>query len=264
MRAGATFLGGAVVGGGALAGRDAVLSREGLPVYGGYASAVHADRRTPPRRPGVQVCWGGSATSRRVALTFDDGPMPQWTPQVLDVLDEHQVPATFFMIGKHAREHAGVVKGRLDRHEVGNHTWSHPDLARLDDAQVSAEITRAHTELTALTGRPPALLRPPYGHVGGAMLLAAADLDYSVVLWNLQMLESEYLHSPAALATYLASATTPGTILLAHDTGHSDRQVGIHALPDLIRQLRARGYTFVTVSEVLREATGERRGQGTA
>ena len=254
MKAGATFLGGTVVGGGALAGRDALRDREGLPVYGGYASAVHADRRTPPHHPQVAVCWGGVTTSRRVALTFDDGPMPHWTPRVLDLLDEHQVPATFFMIGQRAHDHWGLVAGRLDAHEVGNHTWNHHDLAKLDDGQVTAEIHRAHAELTQLSGRQPTLLRPPYGHLGGATLLAAADLNYSVVLWNLQMLESEYPHAPAGLASHLVDAVTPGTILLAHDTGHADRQIGINALPDLIPALKARGYTFVTVSELLRDA----------
>ena len=190
-------------------------------------------------------------TRRLVALTFDDGPAPNWTPQVLSILADADARATFFMVGRNAREHGHLVADRLAGHEVGNHTWAHLDLARMTYEQSREAISRAHDELTRLWGREPTLLRPPYGHLGGSTLLAANDLGYQLVLWNRQMLESQYLQNPAGLVDYVVGACTPGTILLAHDTGPADRLVAIRGLAGMIKGLRARGFDFVTVSELL-------------
>jgi peptidoglycan-N-acetylglucosamine deacetylase len=256
IKLGATFLGGAAVSA-TSAETMLVASRHGpFPVYGSIASALHADRKTPPRHPELRVWWGVNTSKQLVALTFDDGPMPAWTPDVLDILDDRRASATFFMIGANAAAHRDLVAGRLGRHEVGNHTWDHHDLARLDYAGVRREIEQAHTQLVAITGQEPRLLRPPYGHVGGTTLLAATDLGYSLALWNLQMLESDYRSNPQGLADYVVRSTTPGTILLAHDTGETDRMLAIRELPNMIDGLRRRGFEFVTVSELIAEEGG--------
>ena len=147
-----------------------------LPVYGGYAATVHADRRTPPRSSRVDVVWSVDTTRRLIALTFDDGPAPNWTPRVLSILAQTDTPATFFMVGRRAREYGRLVAHRLDGHEIGNHTWAHQDLAKMTYEQACTAIGRAHNELTRLCGREPTLLRPPYGHLSGSTLLAANDL----------------------------------------------------------------------------------------
>ncbi|MFF5175572.1 polysaccharide deacetylase family protein [Micromonospora sp. NPDC000089] len=239
-------------------GYDEATAGDRLPVYGGYASSVHSDRLTPPRSASLQVVWGVETTRKLIALTFDDGPAPNWTPQVLSILQRANARATFFMVGRNARRYGHLVAGRLAGHEVGNHTWAHQDLATMTYEQSRDAIDRAHGELTRLTGRPPTLLRPPYGHLGGSTLLAANDLNYQVVLWNRQMLESQYVQHPDGLVDYVVGACTPGTILLAHDTGPADRLVAINGLAAMIDGLRARGFDFVTVSELI--AAGTRPG----
>src|SRR5690348_13691686 len=123
------------VGGGAtaVAGSGPVrhwLGWDRPPLGGGYASA--ADDLGAVTHGGVRIHYFQPTADKLVALTFDDGPLPDYTPRFLDVLDEAGVPATFFVVGRHLEEHAGLLRGRLDRHEVGNHSWSHDDLATLD------------------------------------------------------------------------------------------------------------------------------------
>ncbi|MGW0433339.1 polysaccharide deacetylase family protein [Micromonospora sp. NPDC003197] len=253
----------ALVGAGLALGAEqayAVATRDRpLPFYGGYASGVHAGRRSPPRSAGVPTIWGVDTTKKLIALTFDDGPRPNWTPKVLSILEQTRTRATFFMLGINARDYGHLVAGRLDGHEVGNHTWAHQDLAKLDYQQCHPALSRAHEQLTRLWGREPVLFRPPYGHIAGSSLLAANELGYQVVLWNRQMLESDFRSNPPGLVDYVVTTCTPGTILLAHDTGPDDRLVAIDGLAQMIRGLRARGFEFVTVSELLAEAD---RGRG--
>ena len=238
---------------GAVAGAERVRERYPLPFYGGYAAPIHGDRRTEPRHRELAVTWGVNTTKKLVALTFDDGPMPNWTPQVQAILAEHRVRATFFLIGERALAYRDLLAGRLGGHEVGNHTWAHRDLARMEYADAYEAIARGARAIAAATGQEPTLLRPPYGHLGGSALLAAADLGASVVLWNRQMLETDYRHDQPGLVDYVVDSCTPGTILLAHDAGDQERLVAINGLPAMIQGLRARGFEFVTVSELLGE-----------
>ncbi|HEX5598470.1 MAG TPA: polysaccharide deacetylase family protein [Micromonosporaceae bacterium] len=250
-----------VLGAGAATGvgvaREAMAANRPLPFYGGYAATIKPDRKTPPQSPNVNVTWSVATTKKLIALTFDDGPHPKWTPQVLSILDQTRTSATFFMTGVNARDYGKLVAGRLGRHEVGNHTWKHVDLARQTFEESYDAIGRAHWQLTELWGREPTLLRPPYGHIAGSSLLAANEFGYQIVLWNRQMIESEYRSNPQGLVDYVVGACTPGTILLAHDTGPQDRLVAISGLAQMIRGLRGRGFEFVTVSELLAEQDAE-------
>jgi peptidoglycan/xylan/chitin deacetylase (PgdA/CDA1 family) len=191
-----------------------------------------------------------------VALTFDDGPGPHWTPRVLDALDEAGVPATFFMVGQHVEQHGALVRDRLQRHEVGNHSWSHRDFATLDRPAIEADLRRAEDMIYRRLGRNPRLLRPPFGHLGGSTLLAANALGYDdVILWNREMHENRFAGKPAEQAQDLIASAAPGTIILAHDLGDDRRLTSIRALPALVDGLRSRGYTFVTVSAMLAAGT---------
>jgi peptidoglycan/xylan/chitin deacetylase (PgdA/CDA1 family) len=224
-----------------------------LPLAGGPAPATHADRRTAPRHPNVEVVWGVNTTEKLVALTFDDGPAPRWTKEVLDTLAAERAKATFFLVGSRVEKYAKVIHGRTGDHEFGNHSYDHLDLAKRDFDEVLADIRRAHSAIKRGTGREPRLLRPPYGHMGGSTMLAAAEMGYDVTLWSLQMLESAYRENPPGLVDYIVNKATPGTVMLAHDVGEDDRLVAIRQLPQLIRGLRAKGFELVTVSE-LRQA----------
>jgi peptidoglycan/xylan/chitin deacetylase (PgdA/CDA1 family) len=220
-----------------------------LPFGGGYAPA--ADRPDLEARGQLTATWYVQTSEPVVAFTFDDGPGPNWTSMVLDTLDAYQVPATFFLVGEHLAAYPGLVRGRLDRHEVGNHTWSHPDLAMLDALAVCDQLGRAHETIHRITGREPRLFRPPYGHLGGATLLGADRFGYDIVLWSRQMHESAYLHNEAGQVTEIVDGVGPGQIVLAHDVGAPERLVAIRHLGEMFTGLRRRGYRFVTVSELM-------------
>jgi peptidoglycan/xylan/chitin deacetylase (PgdA/CDA1 family) len=225
-----------------------------LPIRGGAAGATVASRQRHPGAGQTLVTWAVETDQKLVALTFDDGPRPDWTALVLDTLHRHGAPATFFTVGRRVRKYAPVLRGKMGRHEVANHTWDHRDMARLDADEAHDDLLRAHDAIEQVTGQEPRLLRPPYGHLGGGAMLAATRLRYEVVLWSLQMLESEFPDDPAGHARHIVDRAEPGGILLAHDIGASDRLVALRGLPDMINGLRARGFEFVTVSDLMRNS----------
>ncbi|GAB1691865.1 hypothetical protein KRM28CT15_36680 [Krasilnikovia sp. M28-CT-15] len=224
------------------------------PLGGGYASA--ADTPAAVQHAAVSVRYYVQTTEPVVALTFDDGPAPQWTPMVLDTLDAAGVPATFFMVGSSLAANADVVRGRLARHEVGNHTWAHEDLATMDLGQVRASLSRTHDVIGEVTGRAPTLLRPPFGHLGGSTMLAANAMGYDVVLWSYQMRERIYRDDPDGQVRDIVGTLRPGAIVLAHDVGDERRLVALRRLGDMIAGLKARGFRFATVSQLVAGAAG--------
>lgn len=241
-------VGGTLAGAGGALGVEGLLDRH-LPLDGGYAAA--ADQAGLEHIGQMSVTWYVHTDEPVVAFTFDDGPGPRWTSMVLDVLDEYQVPATFFMVGEHLAAHADLVAGRLDRHEVGNHSWSHVDFAQLDTTAIRDQIGRAHETIGRLTGHEARLLRPPYGHLGGSTLLAADNLGYQIVLWSRQMHERMYRSDPQAQVRDIVNNVEPGAIVLAHDVGTPERLVALRHLADMVTGLKRRGFRFVTVSELL-------------
>lgn len=251
LRGGLFAVLGAGVGAAGYAGVTEAVNRR-LPVRGAAAKAVLASRPELTDADGLMLTWRVQTDRRLVALTFDDGPAPRWTPMVLDILDQRQVPATFFMVGERARRHAALVRDRMAGHEVGSHTWAHHDLARLGPEEAYADLVRTHQQLAETTGQEPRLLRPPYGNLGGGATAAAARMRYHVVLWSLRMRELEFRSDPAGHVRYIVANTQPGTILLAHDVGKPERLIALRSLPEMIDKLRERGFRFVTVSELLR------------
>ena len=222
-----------------------------LRFYGGFASGIHPDLSPPSASVGT-VVWSGPNGSRSVALTFDDGPMPDWTPRVLETLARHDIPATFFLKGINVLHHGEIHRSSLGTHELGNHTWDHPDLARLDYRECTEQIARTSAIIARTYGKPPTLFRPPYGHLAGSSLLAATEQRLTTVLWSTQMLESRFETRPAGIVDSVRKAVRPGSIILGHDTGPSDRLVSIDELDAIISGLKADGFTFTTVSKLCR------------
>ncbi|MFI6782846.1 polysaccharide deacetylase family protein [Micromonospora sp. NPDC050276] len=249
LRRGLLVVGGVAVGAGT--SEAWWMTQRRMPIAGGPASTTLGNSRQNVGSGALEVVWSGRTSQRLVALTFDDGPAPQWTPMVLDTLAQHRVPATFFMVGAQVRRHAGVVRDRLAGHEVGNHSWAHRDLAAMDATEAYDDLRRSHDAIADATGTSPVLFRPPYGHLGGAVLHAAARLDYRLVLWSLQMVEREFPDDPAGHARRIVADVRPGTIVLGHDVGAHRRLIALRGLTDMIDGLRSRGYTFVTVSALL-------------
>jgi peptidoglycan/xylan/chitin deacetylase (PgdA/CDA1 family) len=222
------------------------------PLSGGYASAD--DTPAAIGTSAVTVRYYVRTTEPLVALTFDDGPAPKWTPMALDALAEAEVPATFFMVGRNVERYGAMIRDRLTGHEVGNHSWAHHDLAMYDLATVQRDLTRTATTIEDVLGRSPRLLRPPYGHLGGSTLLAADALGYDVVLWNRQMRERNFADDPNGQARDLVDSVQPGEIILAHDAGDDRRLVALRSIPYLVAGLKAKGYRFTTVSGLIAAA----------
>jgi peptidoglycan-N-acetylglucosamine deacetylase len=220
-----------------------------LPFYGGFASGVRPDL-SPPSAPTGSVIWSGRTDHRRVALTFDDGPMPNWTPRVLATLARHDIRATFFLKGINVLRHGAIHHGSVGTHELANHTWDHPDLARLGYRDCTDQLARTSSIIERVYGARPTLFRPPYGHLAGSSFLAASEQDLTTVLWSSQMNEKRFTAKPAGIVDAVRRAARPGSIFLVHDTGPSNRLVAIENLDAIITALRADGFSFTTVSEL--------------
>lgn len=219
-----------------------------LPISGGYAPTedhvnmiVHGQVNTTFFVPTDEMV---------VSLTFDDGPAPDWTPMVLDQLDAVDAPATFFMVGENLWRNRHLVADRMARHQIGNHTWTHPDLAQQDVSGVLAQLTRTHDQIGEVFGRGPTVMRPPYGHVGGSTLLAASNMGYDVVLWSQEMHPATFHDDTAAQVDDIVRHARPGGIVLIHDVGDPTRLGGLRGIADIVRGLRGRGFRLVTVSEL--------------
>jgi peptidoglycan/xylan/chitin deacetylase (PgdA/CDA1 family) len=248
MRAALFTAGGVACGAAGLSEATRVFGWDRPPLGGGYAAAADSPGRL--RKADVTVQYYVETTEPVVAFTFDDGPGPNWTPMVLDALDLAQVPATFFMVGEQLQKHAGLVRDRMARHEIGNHSWSHDDLATLDRPKVEDELARTHEMIQKVFGRTPTLMRPPYGHLGGSTLLAANQFGYDVVLWSQLMRERQFADDPDGQVRDIVDNARPGSIILAHDIGKEHRLVALRRLGAMFAGLRARGFRFATVSEL--------------
>ncbi len=223
-----------------------------LPFYGSAVSAIRPDR-SAPATTGARLVWAGAATARRVALTFDDGPHPEWTPLVLAALEKADAVATFFCLGRNVRDHGAIHRDSVGRHELANHTFDHPDLGRFAYDRCRTEIQRTSELMEKAYGTAPTLFRPPYGHLGGATVLAAAEAGLTTVLWSAQAREDLVVDRPDGIVEDIAGQVRPGSIVLMHDTGSPDRRITIDRLDRVIGRLRDDGWALVTVGDLLTE-----------
>ena len=204
-----------------------------------YASAAFT--RTPHSYSSCHV------EGRYIALTFDDGPDPSNTPRLLDILKERNVPATFFVLGTNATAYPGVLRrAAAEGHEIASHSWNHPRL-NSKRTDVAYQLNKTSEAIRAATGKAPTLMRPPYGATSAA-LNKIIDEKYGmkVILWSVDPLDWKYRNSARVCAQLVANAQ-PGGILLVHDI----HKTTVDAMPDTIDQLLAKGYKFVTVSELI-------------
>jgi peptidoglycan/xylan/chitin deacetylase (PgdA/CDA1 family) len=197
--------------------------------------------------------WRGSRDGRRLALTFDDGPDPAWTPRVLDLLRDAGARATFFLVGEKALRAPQVVRRMAaEGHEIGNHSWSHRSLWLCGPRATAAEIGRAHDCLGALTGVPPRHFRPPWGMVNAAMFPALRRVGERCVFWSIQPEGRRPAPAERQVAHVLGRAHA-GAIVDLHDAEGTPAAPGrlVHALPPMLDGLRERGYALTTVGELL-------------
>jgi peptidoglycan/xylan/chitin deacetylase (PgdA/CDA1 family) len=238
----------------AAAAQDRGHARSGAALGGGpsgesVAGEQRAVAATLAYTPFVRA---GGPGAREVALTFDDGPGP-YTPAVLGVLEQRHVHATFFVIGKMERYFASSTERALrDGNVVGDHTETHPQLARLSGHEQREQLLEQAARVELLGGPRPRLFRPPYGSFNATTMRLLRMLGMLMVLWSVDT--QDYLQPgvPAIVQRVLTSVQ-PGAIVLMHDGG-GDRSQTVAALPLIIRGLHDRGYHLVTVPELLRDA----------
>jgi peptidoglycan-N-acetylglucosamine deacetylase len=211
-------------------------------------------RTATPAGPGVyqaSVTFRVAPSARLVALTIDDGPTREWTPQLLSILRRHDARATFYRVGERALADPALVARTAEAgHEQGNHTWAHDDLTRHDEAFDRGTLERTHELLAKLTGREPTSCRPPYGRIDSVGLAACAALRYGVTLWSHHVTGS----NPEGGVNVILRRATPGSIVLAHDGGSEPNADLMRQLDRLLGSMKHTGYRFVTVSELLAAA----------
>ncbi len=207
--------------------------------------AAAAPRRTPTgcRRGGPPFRTNGPRNRKVVALTFDDGPSP-YTVQVIRILVRERAKGTFFVLGNQIPGYERQLQRELAYgFEIGDHSFSHPQFPS------SKQLSRTRDRIKRATGFTPCLFRPPYGAVDRALIGRARALGMMTINWDV---DPRDWSTPGTSAIYsrVVSATRPGSIILMHEGGGPRGQT-VAALPSIIRTLRARGYKFATVSELL-------------
>jgi peptidoglycan/xylan/chitin deacetylase (PgdA/CDA1 family) len=196
-----------------------------------------------------------------IALTFDDGPDPKWTPRILDILKRENVPATFFIMGKNGQAYPDILRREVNEgHEVGNHTFTHPNLGEIPGRLTDLELNATQRLIESVTGRSTVLFRPPYFGDAEAdtpeevePAIRAKNLGYVMVGlridpgdWKPDISVDEIVQKTIDRAERQEPGNR-GQVVLLHDSG-GNREATIEALPKLIRELKARGFQFVPVS----------------
>ena len=208
--------------------------------------------------PYVITRWGGT-DKNKIAITFDDGPDRVWTPQILKILKQYNVPATFFVIGSNANANPNLIKQEIAQgDEIGNHTFTHPDISIISPEQLLIEVNATQRVFESVLGLRTVLFRPPYSEDTAPTtpeqvkpLLATGQLGYLTV--DTEIDPSDYLRPGVQTIVQRVidqTASGQGNVVLLHDSG-GDRSQTVAALPLIIQGLRARGYQLVSVSDLL-------------
>ncbi|BCL35919.1 polysaccharide deacetylase family protein [Nostoc sp. MS1] len=190
-------------------------------------------------------------TGRKViALTFDDGPWQKTTPEILDILKQNQIKATFFWVGQALQANPEIAKQVVaEGHAIGNHTWHHW-YKRMDAATVKSEIERTSELIYKTTGVKTQLFRPPGGVLNNGLASYAKSQKNAVVMWSLTSADTDPHAKYEVFIKNVVKGAKPGYIVLMHDGG-GDRKRTVEALPKIISGLKQQGYEFVTVPELL-------------
>lgn len=207
-------------------------------------SALFGTALIAPQRPG------------ELALTFDDGPNPAWTPQLLEVLAEHQVRATFFLVGRYAQAEPGLVKRIAEAgHLIGNHSWNHPNMALAGVKRIRSELRWTQKTLEQLTGKPVTYFRPPFGARRPSVFRMAQELGMMPVLWNAMTsdwadMSAEQITERLAERIERNGQRGRASNIVLHDGGHrglgADRGASVEAAGRLMERLKET-HRFVTL-----------------
>lgn len=198
--------------------------------------------------------WDVPISSKYIAITFDDGPSAEYTPEILDILKEHDARATFFVVGSRAQENPSIIKTMVkEGHELANHSFHHPDFTGISKEELISEMDNTSEVLENLTGVEPQLFRPPGGVYNDIIVDTANEEGYMVVMWSWHQDTRDWKRPGVhKIVSTVLNNTKNGDIILFHDFG-GDRSQTVKALKQILPQLKKEGYEFVTVSELLQK-----------
>lgn len=191
--------------------------------------------------------------SKQLALTFDDGPCKLYTEEILGILSEYNAKATFFVIGKNAEKYPELVRLEKENgHEIGNHTYSHPEMRKISPEEFEQEITKTQEIIKEITGEYPVLFRPPGGYLSNSIVDKISSNNCRTVLWSWRQ-DTRDWEKPKAdvIVNSVISNIKDGDIILFHDY-NTKGSTTPEALRKLLPKLKEMGYEFVTVSELVR------------
>ncbi len=190
----------------------------------------------------------GDPSRREIALTIDDGPHPVYTPRLLQILAQNGVPATFFVVGEQAERYPELIRAEVAAgNSVGNHTYDHVSLIKIPPEYIDTEIEACGEVIKRITGKSPHLFRPPGGEYNRAVSEAAEALGYKMILYSDD--PGDYAEpGTQVIETRTLDTISDGGIILLHDGSAQTLTI----LPQIIQRLKARGFRFVTVDEMLK------------
>ncbi len=212
-----------------------------------------------PRNPNISLPYdiskassvtqnSGNRSLPYIAITFDDGPHPKHTPRLLDMLKERNIKATFYVIGSSVARHPEIVRRIVaEGHEIGNHTWSHPNLSKMSQSDVRSQLDRCAAAIASAAGVKPRTMRPPYGALRkDQRVWIHEDWGYPTILWDVDP-EDWRRPGPSVVTSRITNKTRNGSIVLVHDLhGQS-----VDAMPATLDNLLRKGFKFVTVSQLI-------------
>ncbi|MFD2370403.1 polysaccharide deacetylase family protein [Brevibacillus sp. GCM10020057] len=201
-----------------------------------------------------EIVWEVPTDSKVIALTFDDGPDPAYTAQIAALLKEYNAKATFFMVGSRVKQFPEVARQLAEEHhELANHTFSHPDIRRISDERLQAEMEKTQETIYESTGIRPQLFRPPGGYYSDEVVNVAKRAGFLVVMWSWHQ-DTRDWSDPGVqkIVRKVLTNARNGDIVLFHDYGGNRKQT-VEALREILPKLHKRGYRFVTVSELMHQ-----------
>ncbi|MFZ0434665.1 MAG: polysaccharide deacetylase family protein [Chthoniobacterales bacterium] len=228
--------------------QSVATAEEVAPTASPQAMAMQTPQELPAQA-GERTCYTAiRVDAPYIAMTFDDGPSAVLTPRLLDMLKQRNIKATFFVLGQLAQEHPEIIARALaEGHEIANHSWDHKALNKLGEGGLQHELADTSATITKTTGKPVTLMRPPYGATN-PRLNKAIEKEYGmkVILWSVDPFDWKR-PGPQVITQRILAGTQPGSIILAHDIHPGT----IEAMPATFDALLAKGFKFVTVSELL-------------
>jgi len=199
--------------------------------------------------PRKYIIWRGNRNSKKVALTFDDGPTPNYTEKVLDLLSYHKIKASFFVLGKNLERYPNIGRRIVeDGHLLGNHTYSHKKSYEVSIREFSEELNRTKDLIKKISSRDFNYFRPPFGVFSFLTLWHCISKRFTAVHWSLDSRDFEHISTRHILKNVIGDKVRGGDIILLHD----NNKFTLEALPVIIEHLQNRDFKFVTVEEMMR------------